>query len=250
MVIVGTGNVAKHLFDAFLASTEVKVDQVIGRNKNGLEYFEKYTKISTDFKITFPSDILILALSDDAVGEVSTTFKNTDALMVHTSGSVSLEVLSSRRKGVFYPLQTFTEGQQVDFDTIPICIEAKVQKDLKLLEQLALSLSSQVFEISTEQRKSLHLAAVFVNNFTNHLYQIGKEICEESNVPFHILQPLIQETSNKIAVISPKEAQTGPARRNDIKTLHAQLSLLKKSEHRELYKIMTNTIKAAYGKKL
>ena len=250
MVIVGTGNVAKHLFDAFLASNNVKVDQVLGRNKNRLKHFEKHTKTSTDFENVYPSDILLLAVSDDAINELSIKFKNSDALVAHTSGSFDIEVISSQRKGVFYPLQTFTEGKKIDFDPIPICIEAGQEPDLKLLGQLAKSLSNQVFEISSEQRKSLHLAAVFVNNFTNHLYQIGKEICEENNVPFNILRPLIRETANKIATISPKEAQTGPARRNDIKTLHAQLSLLKKSEHRELYKIMTNTIKAAYGKEL
>ncbi len=250
MVIVGTGNVAKHLFDAFIQSEKVLVNQVIGRNKSQLKYFEKNTKTSSNFEKAYPSDILILAVSDDVIGELSEYFRKSNALVVHTSGSALKETLSSQRKGVFYPLQTFTEGQKIDFETIPICIEAEDNSDLELLEELASSISGQVFKISSEQRKSLHIAAVYVNNFTNYMYQIGKEICEENNVPFEILMPLIRETSNKIERISPKEAQTGPARRNDRKTLHAQLSLLKKNEHREIYKIMTNTIKAAYGKEL
>lgn len=250
MVIVGTGNVAKHLFDAFIQSENVLVNQVIGRNKSQLKYFEKRTKTTSNFEKAYPSDILILAVSDDVIGELSLYFKKSNALVVHTSGSVVMETLTSQRKGVFYPLQTFTEGQKIDFETIPICIEAKDRNDLTLLEELANSISGQVHQISSEQRKSLHIAAVFVNNFTNHMYQIGKEICEENDIPFEILMPLIRETFNKIERISPKEAQTGPARRNDLKTLHAQLAFLKKKEHREIYKIMTNTIKAAYGKEL
>ena len=250
VVIVGTGNVAKHLFDAFQTSKKVKVSQVIGRSKSKLQYFENRTATTSNFKDVISSGIVIIAISDDFIGEVSSNFDKSDSLVVHTSGSVSMSELTTKRKGVFYPLQTFTESLQVNFKSIPICIEAENESDLKLLELVGKAISENVATISSEQRKSLHLSAVFVNNFTNHLYQIGQEICEANNLSFDLLKPLITETSNKIDGIAPKEAQTGPARRNDMGTIHTQLSLLKKKEHREVYKTMTNSIKASYGKKL
>ena len=250
VVIVGTGNVAKHLFDAFQTSKKVKVSQVIGRNKSKLQYFENRTATTSNFKDVISSEVNIIAVSDDFISEVSSNFDKSDSLVVHTSGSVSMSELTTKRKGVFYPLQTFTESQQVDFKSIPICIEAENETNLNLLEHVGKAISEDIVSISSEQRRLLHLSAVFVNNFTNHLYQIGHQICEANGLSFDLLKPLIRETSNKINRITPKEAQTGPARRNDMGTIHKQLSLLKKKEHREVYKIMTNSIKASYGKKL
>ncbi|MGB3152515.1 MAG: DUF2520 domain-containing protein, partial [Maribacter sp.] len=154
VVIVGTGNVAKHLFDAFSQSIKVKVNQVVGRNKTQLKYFKNQTQITTDFSDIIASDILIIAVSDDAIGKTSEYFINSDALVVHTSGNVSLEQLKSKKKGVFYPLQSFTQGQKIDFESIPICIEVKNKKDFEVLELLAKSISNQVFEIALEQRRS------------------------------------------------------------------------------------------------
>jgi len=138
----------------------------------------------------------------------------------------------------------------VDFKTIPICIEAEKKEDLELLHRLASSVSESVYEITSEQRKSLHLGAVFVNNFTNHIYQIGSEICEENEVPFNILKPLIKETVEKINSFSPLDAQTGPAIRNDKETIRRHLKQLENKTHQEVYKILTKSIQETYGEKL
>ena len=149
----------------------------------------------------------------------------------------------------FYPLQTFSKNKEINFREVPICLEAEKETDFQLLNIVAQSVSEKVFCIDSNQRKSLHVAAVFVCNFVNHLYQIGNEICEENKVPFEILHPLILETANKITALSPKEAQTGPAKRNDTKTINAHLNLLTNETQKEIYKLLTKSI-IDNGKKL
>ena len=132
---------------------------------------------------------------------------------------------------------------------IPLCLEAENITDYLVLETVAKSISDAVYSISSEQRKALHVAAVFVNNFTNHLYQIGQEICEEHNVSFDILKPLIAETANKINTLSPIDAQTGPAKRNDITTIKSHLSYLSDENQKNIYALLTKSIQNN-GKKL
>jgi predicted short-subunit dehydrogenase-like oxidoreductase (DUF2520 family) len=170
--------------------------------------------------------------------------------VVHTSGSAPMESLNpNNRKGVFYPLQTFTKGKEVDFTSIPICIESQFNSDYTILKKVADSISDKVFIINSGQRRSLHVSAVFVNNFVNHLYTIGNAICDEHQVPFEILQPLIRETAEKIVTLSPSEAQTGPAKRNDKTTIEAHLNFLSDENHKNIYKLLTQSIQDN-GKKL
>lgn len=250
VVLLGTGNVAKNLFESFLKSDEVAITKVFGRKEEALSYFSNRTETSTNWKSLPKADIYILAINDDAIAEVSKEL-TTSGLIVHTSGSVALDTLKKHQRfGVFYPLQTFTSNKIVDFEEIPICLEAKDASDLQLLETLANLLSNRVAHIPSEKRKILHLAAVFVNNFTNHMYTIADNICESNDVDFSLLKPLIKETVSKLDSLSPTEAQTGPAKRGDLKTLHGHLDLLEGSQHKEIYKLMSNVIKATYGKKL
>tara|TARA_R110002051_G_scaffold89772_2_gene158274 strand:- start:2845 stop:3609 length:765 start_codon:yes stop_codon:yes gene_type:complete len=251
IVILGTGNVAKHLYEAFSAIDGVNIIQVVGRSEQKLLAFSNRTQVSSDFRDIKEADIYLIAVSDDAIGEVSVKLSDKKGLVVHTSGSYPLDILSTnQRKGVFYPLQSFTKGKKVDFKEIPICLEASQDDDLKLLDQLAHLISEKVFNISSEQRKTIHIAAVFVNNFTNHLYQIGNEICTEKNIPFELLYPLIQETANKISTLTPKEAQTGPARRGDMITVTNHLGLLENKTHKEIYSLLSNSIQKDYEQEL
>lgn len=240
VILVGNGNVSHHLQDIFRKTEKVElIDVLSSRGK---------TPIQTQDSLV---DVYIIAVPDDAIEAVSNRFKNSDKLVVHTSGSVSIAALTEViRSGVFYPLQTFSKNKSVDFETIPICVEATEPKDLILLKKLAAAISDKVYEINSVQRKSLHLAAVFVNNFTNHLYHIGSEICQEQQVPFEILKPLISETAAKIDSLLPIQAQTGPARRNDQKTIKKQLEQLQNKNHKEVYQLLTDSIKATYGEKL
>ena len=224
VLLVGNGNVAFHLKNAFLQADNIQVTQINSRK------FENIPE----------ADVAIIAVSDDAIAEVSSKM-NTN-LVVHTSGACEMDELqNSKRKGVFYMLQTFSKDKEVDFSEVPFCLEAENKDDYKVLEELAKSIGKKVYQIDSKQRKVLHVSAVFVNNFTNHLYKIGNDICKEHNVPFEILQPLIQETALKIESLSPEKAQTGPAIRNDKKTIKNHLDLLDKKQQK-IYKILTKSI--------
>jgi predicted short-subunit dehydrogenase-like oxidoreductase (DUF2520 family) len=252
--IIGSGNVAQHLIvalqNSIINGAEMELIQVYTRQKSTLSHLLDFNKITDDWKTLAEADLFIIAVSDEAISTVSEQIPYKNKLVVHTSGGISLEAIASNnRKGVFYPLQTFTKNNAVDFKIIPICIESQNASDYQLLQNVAQAISDSVFAINSEQRKALHVAAVFVNNFTNHLYKIGNDICIENNVPFEILKPLIQETAEKITQLSPNKAQTGPAIRNDIETINAHLSFLSDENQKNIYNILTQSIQNN-GKKL
>ena len=254
VIIIGSGNVSQHLIVALQNSQnigdEIELIQVYSRKRETLTHLLDFNKITTDFNDLLEADLYLIAVSDDAIARVSNQLPFKNRLVVHTSGSVSLDSLNNdNRKGVFYPLQTFTKNKEVDFKNIPICLESENATDYQLLEKVAKSISEKVFAINSEQRKALHVAAVFVNNFTNHLYHLGNEICKEHQVPFEILKPLIQETAQKINTLSPEDAQTGPAIRNDKQTIEAHQLFLTNSNQSNIYKTLTQSIQDN-GKKL
>jgi predicted short-subunit dehydrogenase-like oxidoreductase (DUF2520 family) len=250
ITIIGSGNVAQHLIDAFAKSGAIEIIQVFSRTQKLISPLLDSTKITNDWNALEEADLYIIAVSDDAIASVSSQFPFENRLVVHTSGSAPLTSLDDKnRKGVFYPLQTFTKGKSVDFKVIPFCLETQLENDYALLEKVARSISNSVFAIDSHQRKALHVAAVFVNNFTNYLYQLGNEICQENHVPFDILKPLILETAEKLLTLSPEDAQTGPAKRNDISTISAHESFLSNENQSTIYKILTQSIQN-HGKKL
>jgi len=231
VAIVGIGNVGSHLWKVFQGVDDIEVTQINSRELNSHKVF----------------DVMIIAVTDGAIPEVSAQIK--DSFVVHTSGSVDLHALqNSGSKGVFYPLQSFTKEKKVDFTKIPFCLETENNDDLKILEALVNAIQGKVYHINSQQRKSIHVAAVFVNNFVNHMYTIAHDICEQYKIPFDILEPLILETSEKILNLSPLEAQTGPAKRNDSKTIQNHLDLLNKAQQ-EIYLKLTESIQE-HGKKL
>jgi predicted short-subunit dehydrogenase-like oxidoreductase (DUF2520 family) len=243
ITLIGSGNVAQHLIKAFAKSELVEIAQVFSRKKETLASLIGFDKIVDDFQDLKEADLYVIAVTDNSIAEVSAKLPFINQLVVHTSGTASIETLDDKnRKGVFYPLQTFSKNKDVDFSVIPICLEAENTFDFRVLDTVAKSISKAVFPINSEQRKALHVAAVFVNNFTNHLYQIGQEICEENKVPFEILKPLIQETADKINTLNPTDAQTGPAKRNDSTTIEAHLEYLTNENQKNIYKILTQSI--------
>jgi predicted short-subunit dehydrogenase-like oxidoreductase (DUF2520 family) len=243
ITLIGSGNVAQHLIKAFTKSEGIEIGQVFSRKKESLVHLIESDKIVTRFSDLKAADLYVISISDNAISEVSEQLPFQNQLVVHTSGTSSIAILSSKnRRGVFYPLQTFSIAKPVDFSTIPICLEAENQTDYSILETVADSISNAVFSISSEQRKAIHISAVFVNNFTNHLYQIGQQICEEHLVPFEILKPLILETAEKIKTLTPVDAQTGPAKRHDSTTIEAHLNYLTDENQRNIYKILTQSI--------
>ena len=242
IAIIGGGNVATHLVNAFSKTKEVALVQMYARNITQIEHLKHKTPITNSLDLLVDADIYIIAVSDDAIANVSSKIDKKNSMVLHTSGSVTINTLKNNgRKGVFYLLQSFSKDKNVNFDEIPFCLEAENKQDLVLLESLAKSIGKKIYHINSAQRKQLHVAAVFVNNFTNHMYKIGADICEKHQIPFEILHPLIQETSAKITELTPKNAQTGPAKRNDRKTIKNHLDLLTEKQQ-EIYQLITKSI--------
>jgi predicted short-subunit dehydrogenase-like oxidoreductase (DUF2520 family) len=250
ITLIGTGNVAYHLGLKF-REQDIILNQIIGKNADKTKAFSMIfqTEATTDFsKIKTDSDIYIIAVNDSAIENVAQNLSQVldNQLVVHTSGSVSSAVLSPYFKnyGALYPLQTFSVRSPVDFETVPIFINA-TPKDLENdLEKIAHTLSPIVHFLADEKRIALHVAAVFVNNFTNHLFQIGKDITDKNDLPFDVLKPLIEQTILKIQHQEPKAVQTGPAKRGDHNTMEKHLDFLKNypPQYFELYKVFSESI--------
>ena len=250
IVLLGGGNVAHHLANIFLDSSEIDLVQIYNRTLTNIENFIGKTNITNILQDLKNADIYIISISDNQIENLSEKLNIKNNLVVHTSGAMDLEVLNSNnRKGVFYPLQSFSKEKKIDFSQVPFCIEATNTEDYLLLEKLAKLIGSPFYKINSDERKHLHVGAVFVNNFVNHMYQLGNEICKNNNIPFEILMPLIKETSNKISDLQPFEAQTGPAKRGDTKTINNHLKILSKNKQ-EIYTLLTQSIGKSYGKKL
>ncbi len=249
ITIIGAGNMGTHLAKA-LQSADHKIVQVFSRttvrarrlaDTLDVSYTTKLARIRPD------ADLYIIAVHDDAIGEVAAQLKGIipDKLVVHTSGSVPSTVLQPyfERYGSFYPLQTMSIGKSVDFKSLPICTDAAQSDDADFLYQLAQTLTPKVYRITDEQRRILHVAAVFVNNFTNHLYHIAQEMLTQEGLDFDILKPLILETASKIQAASPRDMQTGPAARGDQEVIKKHQAYLEKfPEYREVYALLTKGI--------
>ena len=248
--IIGSGNLAQHLIQAFQSNPSIELVQVVARNPKTVAHLLDSNRIISDYTQLQEADLYIIAVSDDASAEVSAALPFENRLVAHTSGTISIDSLDPKnQRAVFYPLQSFSKDKAVNFKTIPLCLETENEKDAPTLKLIANAISDAVYDINSEQRKALHVAAVFVNNFVNHLYQIGNEICDANAIPFSILKPLIQETANKIATLSPEAAQTGPAKRNDISTIAAHQQFLTDENQAAIYNLLTQSIQDN-GKKL
>lgn len=247
--IIGAGNVATHLFKAFAKTKTVSVKQWFSRDLNKISSFKNQVEIIDDINALTEADLYIIAVNDDAISSVSEALPFKNRLVVHTSGSVGIYDLDKKnRRAVFYPLQTFSKEAKVDFKQVPICIETIGKKDYPQLKLLAEAIGSNSYKVNSDQRKALHLAAVFVNNFTNQLYRVAHEITESEGVDFDILKPLILETAKKVQDMSPYMAQTGPAKRNDKKTIKRHLKQLENEQHKAIYNLLTNAIKKTHGR--
>jgi len=191
------------------------------------------------------TELFVIAIKDDAIGPIAEQLAPYQKMMVHTSGATDLYSLSafSDNVGVFYPLQTFSKTKEVDFRNVPLCIEAKDEAIAKTLEQLAQTISNEVYPIDSEKRKVLHLAAVFACNFPNYLYTIAKQIIANQGLDFELLRPLIQETAEKVQSADPATVQTGPAIRNDEITMAMHRQLLEgEPELQQLYFLLSQGI--------
>ena len=225
VTLIGTGRLGTNLHAA-LCKAGHEVKQLQGRHFSPSEVV---------------GDVVVICVKDDAISLVAKALSDVPMLVVHTAGSVDADVLNRHRRGVFYPMQTFSKERLVEFDDIPIFIEAADEEDMKTLEQLAKSISRKTYRLDSEGRKYLHLAAVFACNFTNHCYDLADEILSQHGIPFDVMLPLIDQTARKVHHLSPRQAQTGPAARND-KTVIAQHEALLKGKTKDIYNLISQNI--------
>ena len=241
IALIGTGNLAIHMAQVFKRHKEISCVQWIGRKMasplpcDSLPYFNTF---QSDIAI----DVCILAISDDQIVSVAEALPKHNFLIVHTSGAVSKNVMDSHsRTGVFYPLQSFLKDSPIDWNDIPLCIEADTNKDIKILNSLAAYFGNNTHQISEDQRLRLHTAAVYVNNFCTHLLATSKEITNEAKLPFSLLKPLIKETFMRSNADDILSMQTGPAKRNDTVTQNKHIQVLD-SNQATLYRILSESI--------
>ncbi len=246
IVIIGTGNTATILGRKLKAAGH-DIVQIFGRNAAAAsELAYELDTESTNYwsVINRHADVYLIAVSDIAISEVKKELGFTDKVMVHTAAAVSKDVLkgATDHYGILYPLQSLKK-ETAHLPDIPIIIDASDEATLHLLDNLAHSISPNVVEAGDEQRLKLHLAAVFCNNFVNHLYALMEDFCKKEGIDFNLLKPLIRETALRIDSISPKDAQTGPAIRHDSNTIERHLELLQNYPHlKNIYQLFTQSI--------
>jgi predicted short-subunit dehydrogenase-like oxidoreductase (DUF2520 family) len=247
VVILGAGKLATN-FSMAIRKNGYQVTEVYNRSavhgktlarKLSARYIPEPELLSRD------ADLYILAVSDTAIQGVSDRLKNIGGLIVHTSGNAGMNVLSgcSSRYGVIYPPQTFITSRLVNFRSVPLCIEANSVQTGELLDAFAQSISDRVYWIDSEQRKILHLSAVFANNFTNFMYVISQDLLRDKGIDFRILEPIIQLTARRGSRGDAEAMQTGPAVRGDQETLREHLELLTGHPgYKEIYTLITQSI--------
>lgn len=250
VAIIGAGNVAWHLApaleDAGHTVTEVYARTLKSASKITERVYEAEPKEDLDFSES-KAELFILAVKDAAIPEISDAIiLPENSILVHTSGSADLDSLnlsSATYTGVFYPLQSFSVGKKVDWRELPILVESEDEEVLQKLKKLAKSLTHQVFTVRSKDRKGLHVAAVFASNFTNHMIRIAEEIMRKQGLDFEMLKPLIIETISKSLQIGAKNAQTGPAIREDYETLEEHHQFLNYNEEiAEIYRLISQDI--------
>lgn len=231
VVLIGRGRVATNLLPALQQAGH----EVVSVNSRTLE------------ELPSKADVYIISVKDSALQEVArqATKGRESQLFVHTAGSMPMNIFSgmATHYGVFYPMQTFSKERQVDFSPIPVFLEASDDATLSLARTLAESISRHVYVLSSEDRKFLHLSAVFACNFANHCYALSAELLEKHGIPFDVMLPLIDETARKVHELHPLDAQTGPAVRYDENVIRMQSSLLSDSPVlQEIYNLLSLNI--------
>jgi len=249
----GAGRVASALCRELFRSG-IHIDLVVSETESGGRSLADSCEAEWSSELHFPdsSKVIIVAVPDHKLKDVISRIKcGSDTLVAHTAGSFGLDIFPPHisRRGVFYPLQTFSKSRTVNFNGLPFLLESSGEECTEILRQLAQSLAGKVYVTDREKRRMIHLAAVFVCNFTNHMLTEGKLISEKAGVSFDIFHPLIRETIAKAIESGPENSQTGPAVRNDSNTIEKHMELLSFSpEMQKIYSDLTESIIKHYDK--
>ncbi len=249
IVCIGAGKLANQLMPA-LEREGYDIVQVYSRTEAKAKSLADHlhrASFTTDISQIQPdADLYFFAVKDDAIEFVAqevSYLDNEKSMFVHSSGILSMDALPFNRRGIFYPLQTFSENHTVDWKNTPLLITAATEALTTSLTTLAEKISNLVYKVGDNDRAVLHVAAVFANNFTNHMLALAERICNEHHVSFDILKPIIRETVVKALEAGPANSQTGPAVRGDQHTIEKHLRLLADDPAlRELYQKITESI--------
>lgn len=247
IVILGAGKVASALALA-LYHADITIIQIYSKTFEHAQHLAEKVgavAVSEPDRISQQADLYLISVNDSVIKQVAELKALQNKLVAHTAGSIPLSILNqyTTHAGVFYPLQTFSEGRMVNMAEVPFCIESAQSSDYGKLESLARKISTKVYRVNSEQRLRLHLSAVFANNFGNHMFALAFELLKEYQLPFDMLRPLITETAAKLQEMLPSEAQTGPAVRGDLNTIKSHLELLQdKSEMQKIYTFVSESI--------
>lgn len=251
IAIIGAGNTAYTLCKV-LKSKEMEPFCVLVKNPEKAEKVREDLGVEVVFSYekVLESDLAIIAVNDDAISEVAAHLIDYKGLVVHTSGTKPSELLNrSMRFGVFYPLQTMSKTREISFDEIPLLIYANSPDDVEMLSRFAKQFSNKVEFCDDEQRKAIHLAAVYVSNFTNVMLGIGDKLLKENGLSLDLMRPLVMEMMKKSFEISPEKALTGPARRGDFATIGEHEKMLAYNpDELAIYMILTDYIIDKYQK--
>ena len=249
--LIGTGNVATALAREIRKHELLTLVKLIGRDQNKLPKDLISVPFSNQFNALHSCDMILIAVSDHSIQEVSNQLPLTDAVVAHTSGASSMDLLSNHKhRGVFYPLQTFSKQQPLTWSEIPILWEGNKKLVDEKLETLSQLLSPLAVQSDEKQRLSMHLAAVVVNNFTNHLYAEAHRFCKSKHMNFDLLVPLIEETTRKIKQLDPRESQTGPASRGDMQTIQRHKAVPMTEELSDIYSLFTSQLLKQYNENI
>lgn len=248
IVLIGAGNLATHLGKALHAAGHDMV-QVFSRTMQSAETLASLLDaepLTGMAQVRDDADVYIFSVKDSALEQlISQLCGDDEKVFLHTAGSMPMSVFRGKalHYGVLYPMQTFSKQREVDFSIIPCFIEANDEFALKQIEGLAGQISHRVFQLSSEDRKYLHLSAVFACNFANHCYAASQELLQQHGIPFDVMLPLIDETAAKVHGMTPKEAQTGPAVRYDENVIGKQIQLLENQPYfQKIYDCMSKSI--------
>lgn len=248
-VFIGAGNVANSLAPAIHSVESFEIVQIWSHTEYSASKLANRLSCAwtNDLSRVFPNaDVYIYAVKDRVLADVVNQIQceNKSALHIHTAGSIGTEIFGHDKEhcAVMYPFQTFSRERQISMTGVPLFIEAKSKNDELLVKKIARQISGAIYDLNLDNRRWLHLAGVFTNNFTNASFAIAQELVAKANLPHEVLLPLMHETVDKLQSLTPVQAQTGPARRGDTHVMKQQQDLLTNPKYKQMYELMSEII--------
>ncbi|HOI27710.1 MAG TPA: DUF2520 domain-containing protein [Paludibacteraceae bacterium] len=243
--IIGSGNVATQM--GLALSRKWQIVEVYSRTEASASVLagKLGCTFTTDIKnLTDDADVYICSVKDSVLGDLLPQKNFKGKILLHTAGSLPMSVLANYTDniGVLYPLQSISKARELDFSKVPLLVEASNEKTLSVLKTIANGISNSVYDVTSEERGMVHLAAVFASNFTNHMYDIAGSLLADSNLPFDLLLPIIDETASKVHLMPPSKAQTGPAIRYDRNVIDKHLNMITDERMKKIYELVTEDI--------